>query len=280
MDRMTVLDSGNDLAQRVPASGAARRVTPPFGPEPQAAAATPRASRATTKTRPGARVTPAPGESLPITVMLADDHGLVRHGIRALLETESGIEVVGEAEDGPSAVALAVQLRPQVLIMDVTMPGLDGAKATRQVRAGAPEVRVLALTVRSEKRFVLDMLEAGVSGYLSKGCGIEELVAAIREVAQGRSHFSQTVLEMAAEEYISASHTPTDVTRRPLTPRQREVLRLLAEGKSSKQVAHILGLAGKTVETHRARIMARLGTTSVAELTRYAIREGLIPLDD
>jgi DNA-binding NarL/FixJ family response regulator len=277
---MTVLDSANGLTRHVPASGAARRGAPPHGSELEVTAAPPRPSRTTTKTSPGARVAPAQGQSLPIRVMLADDHGLVRHGIRALLETQPGIEVVGEAEDGPSAVALAVELRPQVLVMDVTMPGLDGAKATRQVRAGAPEVRVLALTVRSEKRFVLDMLEAGVSGYLSKGCGIEELVAAIREVAQGRSHFSQPVLEMAAEEYISASLAPADVTRRPLTPRQREVLRLLAEGKSSKQVAHLLGLAGKTVETHRARIMARLGTSSVAELTRYAIREGLIPLDD
>jgi DNA-binding NarL/FixJ family response regulator len=275
---MTELDSANGLTRHVQASDAARRMPPPLGLASEVTAAPPRPPRTSTKTR--TRVAPAEGPSRPVRVMLADDHGLVRHGIRALLEAESGIEVVGEAEDGLAAVDLAVQLRPQVLVMDVTMPVLDGASATRQIRARAPEIRVLALTVRFEKRFVLDMLEAGVSGYLSKGCGIEELVAAIREVAQGRSHFSQPVLEMAAEEYISASLAPADVTRRPLTPRQREVLRLLAEGKSSKQVAHLLGLAGKTVETHRSRIMARLGTTSVAELTRYAIREGLIPLDD
>jgi DNA-binding NarL/FixJ family response regulator len=223
---------------------------------------------------------PATGDrGRPIRVVLADDHVLMRRGIRALLEARSDIVVVGEAADGAAAVAAAAALRPEVVVMDITMPGLDGIEATRRIRAGVPGVKVLALTMRSEKGFIVGILQAGASAYLPKGCSFEDLVAAIHAVAAGRPHLSEAIRGTAAEDYVRAASAPAAAVGRPLTTRQREVLRLLAEGKSNKQVAQLLDLSVKTVEAHRARLTARLGMSGIAELTRYALREGLTALE-
>ena len=208
----------------------------------------------------------------PIRVVLAEDYVLMRRGIRALLETRSDIVVVGEAADGAAAVASAAALRPEVVVMDITMPGLNGLEATRRIHAGLPGVKVLALTMRSEQDPIVDVLQAGASAYLPKGCGFDDLVAAIHAVAAGRPHLGEAIRGTPAEDYARAA------ARLPLTTRQREVLRLLAEGKSNKQVAQLLERSVKTVEAHRARLTARLGLSGIAELTRYALREGLITL--
>lgn len=216
---------------------------------------------------------------MSIRIVLADDHHIVRDGLRSLLEEQGDMEVIAEAENGRDAVALAAELRPDVVVMDVGMPDLNGMEATRQVLERARGTRVVALSMHSDRRFVAGMLEAGASGYVIKDAAFEELARAIRAAVDGRTFLCPAVAGVVVEDYLNRRAADEPTPARPLTPREREVLQLLAEGSATKQIAARLGVSVKTVETHRSHIMAKLNIHSVAELTRYAIREGLTSLD-
>jgi len=197
-----------------------------------------------------------------------------------LIKQQFGMKVVAEAKDGWEAVRLARKLRPSIVIMDIAMPGLNGIDATRQILSEAPGVKVIALSMYSDRRFVVGMLDAGASGYLLKDCAFEELLSAIRTVIAGRTYLSPAIVDIMDEGNPGHLSMTTRSVFSVLTPRQREVLQLMAEGKSTKEIASILRISVKTVETYRQQIMKRLNTHSVARLTRYAIREGLISLGD
>jgi DNA-binding NarL/FixJ family response regulator len=214
---------------------------------------------------------------VPIKIILADDHKIVRQGLRTLLEKEPDIEVIAEADDGRMAVRLARELSPQVIIMDVGMPDLNGIEATRQVLAEAPGIKVIGLSMHCDRRFVMNMLKAGASGYLLKDSAFEELASAIRRVLANKIYLSPEISNIVVKDYLQGGGDETVYT--VLTPREREVLQLMAEGKSSRQIADLLNISIKTVETHRMQIQHKLEIYSVAELTKYAIREGLSSLD-
>lgn len=203
-------------------------------------------------------------------IVIADDHRLVREGLRALIE-RAGMEVVGEAASGREVIPLFLEARADVLIMDVTMPDLNGIDATRQLLAVSPLAKVIGLSMKDDRRCVLAMLGAGASAYLLKTAAADELLQAIREVAAGRKYVSPAIAGVVLDELAAASATAQTV----LTPREREVLQLVAEGRSSKEIAVILNLAVPTVDTHRRQIMDKLGLRTVAQLTKYAIREGI-----
>jgi DNA-binding NarL/FixJ family response regulator len=194
-----------------------------------------------------------------------------------MLESEADIEVIGEADDGRLAVRLARELSPQVIIMDVGMPDLNGIEATRQVLAESPGVKVIGLSMHCDRRFVMNMLKAGASGYLLKDSAFEELATAIRMVLGGKVYLSTEIANIVVKDYLQGGGDESVFS--VLTPREREVLQLMAEGKSSRQIADHLIISIKTVETHRMQIMHKLQIFSVAELTKYAIREGLASLD-
>jgi DNA-binding NarL/FixJ family response regulator len=215
---------------------------------------------------------------MSIKIVLADDHKIVRDGLRSLLENQQDIEVVAEAEDGRTTVKQAQKFSPDVIIMDISMHDLNGIEATRQIIARAPGVKVLALSMHSDKRFVTGMLRAGASGYLLKESAFRELVNAIRVVALNQTYLSPRIAGMVTEDYVHHLSATNSSTRLTLTAREREVLQLLAEGKSTKQMAAHLHVSVKTIETHRQKIMDKLDIYSVAELTKYAIREGLTSL--
>jgi DNA-binding NarL/FixJ family response regulator len=214
---------------------------------------------------------------MAIRILLADDHKIVRQGLRTLLQKEPYMEVVAEAEDGRASLKLAQQLSPQVVIMDVGMPDLNGIEATRQVLADSPGIKVIALSMHSDRRFVVNMLKAGASGYLLKDSAFEELAAAIRAVMANKTYLSPGVSDVVIKDYISSPKLDSSAFS-VLTAREREVLQLMAEGKSTKQIADRLIVSVKTIETHRQQIMNKLNIHSVAELTKYAIREGLSSL--
>lgn len=215
-----------------------------------------------------------------IRVVLVDDHKIVRDGLRLLLEREPGMTVVAEAENGRVAVRLARELHPDVAVMDIAMPELNGIEATRQIVADDPRVRVLALSMHSDRRFVAEMLKAGASGYLLKECAFEELAEAIRTVAAGRAYLSPRIAGIVVQGFVRGPEPEAAPAAGPrLTAREREVMQLLAEGRTTRDVARELHLSAKTVETHRVNLMRKLGFRTLAELTRYAIREGISPLD-
>ncbi len=212
-------------------------------------------------------------------VLLADDHKILRQGLRTLLEQEEDIHVVGEADNGRSSVKLAGKLSPDVIIMDVAMPDLNGIDATRRITEAEPKARVLALSMHSDGRYVKGMLQAGARGYILKDCAAEELTRAIRIVMAGQIYVSPGVTGAIVDDYVrQLSATPVDQTA-TLTRREREVLQLLAEGGSTANIASELHVSVKTIETHRKHIMDKLGLRSIAELTKYAIREGITTLD-
>ena len=212
-------------------------------------------------------------------VLLADDHRLIREGLRALLE-QAGVEVVGEAADGHEAIAGAKQLRPDVVVIDIAMPGLNGIDAARRLRVEAPLVKVLALSMNSDRRYVIAMLDAGARGYLLKNSASEELLGALAAVLRGETYFSPAIPQDVLTQVVAVRHrTPVPASPKSLSAREREVLQLIAEGKTSKEIAATLNIAVPTVETHRRQIMAKLSVRSIAELTKYAIREGITSAD-
>ena len=208
-------------------------------------------------------------------VVLADDHTIMRRGLKLLLESFEDLEVVGEAQDGRTVIELVRTLSPDLVVMDVEMPDLNGIEATRKVLAEKPDVKVLALSMHSEKRFVLEMLKAGARGYLLKDSALEELSVAIRAAQAGRTYLSPAVTGAVIEEYAAQVPKSEMSVFTVLTEREREVLQLLAEGRSAKEVAAELHVSRRTVETHKQHIMDKLEIRSIAELTKYAIREGL-----
>jgi DNA-binding NarL/FixJ family response regulator len=216
---------------------------------------------------------------MSIRILLADDHKIMRDGLRTLLAQQADMEVVAEADNGRTAVALARELEPDVIIMDIGMPEMNGIEAARQIRRHQPAARVIALSMHSDRRFVAGMLGAEASGYLLKDCAFEELAHAIHTVMSGQVYVSPGIAKTVLEDYARALAGREAAEGPPLSPREREVLQLLAEGKSTKQIARALSLSVKTVETHRAQVMSKLGLHSVAELTKYAIREGLTSLE-
>jgi DNA-binding NarL/FixJ family response regulator len=213
-----------------------------------------------------------------IRILLADDHRILREGLRSLLEQQPDITVVGEASDGDAVVALARELRPDLVIMDVVMPGMDGIAATRQIRAECPATKVIALSMHSDRRFVSEMVRAGAMGYLVKDSAFEELNQAVRTVMSNRPYLSAVITGTLVEDFVrqtSALDRPPLSPLQMLTAREQEVLRLLADGKRVKEIAHLLSISSKTVESHRQNIMDKLEIHSTIELTRYALREGL-----
>jgi DNA-binding NarL/FixJ family response regulator len=212
-------------------------------------------------------------------ILLADDHRIVREGLRALIEKQPNMEVVAEAENGRTAVELVQKLHPDVIIMDVAMPDLNGIEATRQIIAKALSVKVIALSMHSDRRFVVEMLRAGASGYLLKDCAFEELVHAIRAVVVNRIFLSPKINDIVIKDYLRLFPKTEFSVFSILTPRQRQVLQLLSEGKTTRQIAFHLQVSVKTVETYRQQIMDKLDIHSIAELTKYAIHEGLTSLE-
>lgn len=207
-------------------------------------------------------------------IFLADDHSIVRDGIRALLEKERDFEVVGEAGNGRTAVDQICKLNPDAVVMDIAMPDLNGIEATRQVLEKLPRVKIIALSMHSDKRFVAEMLQAGAAGFLQKNCAFRSLVAAIRSVMTGQVYLSPAITGIVVEGF--KMHAASTSGENPaLSPKEREVLQLVAEGRSTKEIADVLAVSIKTIDTHRQHIMDKLGLRSVAELTKYAIREGL-----
>jgi DNA-binding NarL/FixJ family response regulator len=216
---------------------------------------------------------------MTIRVLLADDHKIVREGLRSLLEKEPDIEVVAMADNGRMAVQLAGKLMPDVVVIDIAMPDMNGIDATRRIVGDSPEIRVLTLSMHSARRFVTEALSAGAKGYLLKDCASGDLVRAIRMVAGNETYLSPKITELIVKDYMRRLPELSSPAGCILSAREREVLQLIAEGESTKEIAFTLRVSIKTVETHRQQIMKKLNLHSIAELTRYAIREGLTPLD-
>jgi len=227
-----------------------------------------------------------------ISLMLVDDHEVVRTGLKSFLETQAALKVVAEASNGAEAITRALDVKPDVILMDITMPGMDGLEATRQLKALCPECMVLALTVHEDKQYFMKMLAAGASGYLTKQAAAEELISAIHAIAAGHVYLQPALARWLLEDYQRlANHTETRPARpvagkssalvslEILSLRERQVLELVAEGLNNKQIGEQLGLSPKTIARHRERIMSKLNMHSRTELVKFAIRTGLIQLD-
>jgi DNA-binding NarL/FixJ family response regulator len=212
-----------------------------------------------------------------LRILIAEDHALVRAGLRVLLSQDPEFEIVGEADNGREVVRAAGELKPQIVLMDLTMPGMNGMEAILDIKRRYPEVRVLVLTLHKTEEFVLAALRAGADGYILKEATPAELRLAVRTVASGRTYLSREVIpRIAIEEPGRAGALPKNGVWDTLTQREREVLKLVAEGKSNKGIAEFLFLSSKTVEKHRAKLMSKLGMRNAAALTAYAIQKGLI----
>jgi DNA-binding NarL/FixJ family response regulator len=216
---------------------------------------------------------------MSIKVLIADDHTMFREGMRSLLQKELNILIIGEADNGRDAVRLAVELKPDVVVMDITMPDLNGMEATRKIKKAIPQTRVICLSMHSDRRYVVDMFRAGASGYLIKSCAYKELTDAINIVAENQVYVSPQIAHIVVDESIGKQQYKKTISKTILTSREREILQLIAEGKNTKYIAHHLHKSTKTVETHRRNIMRKLKMKSVAELTKYAIKEGIISLE-
>ena len=208
----------------------------------------------------------------PLRLLVADDHEIVRKGLRTLLEAQPGWEVIGEAEDGRKTVSMVNELKPDVVVLDISMPVLNGLEATKQITKNTPQTKVLVLTMHEADPLIREVLDAGARGYLLKTDAGRDLLTAVDAVRRNKTFFTSRVAQMVMEGFARPEHTSRD----RLTPRQREIVQLLAEGKSSKEVAVALGLSVKTAETHRANIMRKLDCHCVSELVRYAIRNSII----
>lgn len=212
---------------------------------------------------------------MPSRILLVDDHEILLGGLRSLLEGEPDLEIVGEARDGVEAVRLAEQLGPDLIVMDVSMPGLNGIEATRRITAKTPATAVLCLSSHSDSVMVEAMLEAGASGYLLKDHAVDELLRAIRSVSNGETYLSPRIAGGVVQSLLNGSRSETSSAQTVLTDREREVLQLIAEGYSNKLIAERLNVSAKTVGTHREHVMQKLDIHTVAGLTKYAIQQGL-----
>ncbi len=217
-------------------------------------------------------------ERSDLRLVIADDHRLFLLGLRQFLGKQPGVRIVGEAVTGLAAVAAAATHRPDILLLDISMPGLNGIEAARRIHQETPGTKVIILSMHADRRYVTEALRAGVRGYLLKNCPPEEVLRAIRKVSSGQFHLTEGIEQVVAE-FVQTSRPSGDSAFGVLSSREREVLQLLAEGKSTKQIGDLLNVSAKTVETHRQHIMDKLHLRTVAELTRYAIREGLTPLE-
>jgi DNA-binding NarL/FixJ family response regulator len=217
--------------------------------------------------------------AMAFRILLADDHEVVRRGLSALLQNQPGWEICGEATDGRDAVEKAVKLNPDVVILDVGMPNLNGLEATRQIVKAKPQIRILILTLHDSDQLVQEVLNAGARGFLLKSDAARDLVTAVEALRNNKIHFTPKVASMVLEGYLRRNTPyapPEEPTRSRLTPREREIVQLLAEGKSSREVADALGLSIKTAETHRANIMRKLNLHSVSDLVLYAVRNNIV----
>ena len=215
-----------------------------------------------------------------ITILVSDDHKLFRDGLRMVLSRHSGLDVVGEAEDGESAIRLCRELSPDMVLLDISMPGVNGIEAVRAILSQNPAVRVIMLSMHSDSRFVFEALEAGALGYLLKDSAAEELVAAIRSAAEGKRYLSGDISDVVIRDYLELKRNDDrSPTPAGLSVRERQVLQFLSEGMSTKEIAARCNLSVKSIETYRQRIMDKVGVNSIAELTKYAIRHGLTPLE-
>ena len=215
-----------------------------------------------------------------IRVLIADDHSIVRAGIRSLLEGHAGIEVVGEAGSGWEAIEQAVHLEPDVVLMDIAMGDLSGLEATQEIKERVPHVNVLALTMHDREEYFFAMLQAGALGYVLKESEPDELLAAIRAVHRGEAFLAPSVTKAVLEDYLTQRTDQAKSRYDSLTLREKEVLRLAAEGKTTREIADMLRLSAKTIEKHRASMMRKLELQNLSELIKYAIRQGLIDMDE
>ena len=212
-------------------------------------------------------------------IILVDNHQIMRDGLRFMLEKFPDLSVIGEADTGHSGVALAQELLPDIVIMDISMPDLNGIDATRRIKTLIPQTKVIALSMHSDKKYVIQMLQAGASGYVLKDCAFEELSRAITTTSAGQTYLSPEITGEVIRDLMSAPSANEEWAAAPLTPKEREVLQLIAEGWTTKEIAARQKVSVKTVETHRRQIMNKLNAKSVAELTKFAIQEGLTSLD-
>lgn len=216
---------------------------------------------------------------MSIKIIVADDHKIIREGLCGLLEKEDDLQIIAQAQDGRETIELVKKHSPDVVIMDIGMPGLNGIEATRHIASEYPKVKIIALSMHSDKKFVKEMLKAGASGYLLKNCAFEELDKAVRIVSSGKTYLSPSISDVIVDNYVRTSSETAHTVFSVLSNREREVLQLLAEGQNTKQIAMSLHVSPKTIETHRSKIMQKLDIDNIADLTKYAIREGLTSLE-
>ncbi len=217
---------------------------------------------------------------MEIRVLICDDHKIMREGLRNLLKDKANIVVVGEAENGRDALSLVTKLKPDIVIMDVAMPGLNGMEATKMILREYQETRVIALSMHSGKQFVTGMFRAGASGYLLKDCAFDELMDAIKAVNSKHTYLSREISDVLVREFVSNIDGATEEPGEVLSTREKEVLQLISEGNSTKLIAEKLFISVKTVETHRQKVMQKLNIFTIPELTKYAIRMGFTSLDE
>ena len=216
---------------------------------------------------------------MSVRIILADDHKIMREGLRALLAKQKEIEVIAEADSGRGVIELCSQLHPDVVVIDISMPDLNGIDAARQITRQAPDIKVIALSMHSDKKYVKEMLAAGASGYLLKDAAFEELGMAIATVLKNKTYLSPQITDTVVKDYVNENVPQNSIASTALSAREREVLQLIAEGKSTRDIAAKLYVSVKTIETHRKQIMDKLSLNSIAELTKYAIREGLTSVE-
>ncbi len=211
-----------------------------------------------------------------INILIADNHGILRQGIASLIEQQGNMKVVGQAENGTQALEMSLQLRPDLIIMAVTMPVLNGIEATRQIKKEIPEIKILALSAHAKREFVLDMIKAGAAGYMVKECVLEDLIRAIEAVMNDQSYLSPQIASIVLNDVIKVDFSDTSQKwSESLTPRERQIIQLLTEGCTAKQIASQFGLSVKTIEANRRQIMEKTDSDNLADLTKYAIRQGL-----
>jgi RNA polymerase sigma factor (sigma-70 family) len=218
---------------------------------------------------------------MSITIFLADDHTIIRDGLQLILETQPDLSVIGQAADGREAVQQIMRCRPDLVIMDITMPELNGIEATQQIREFSPNSHVIILSMHASSKHILRALQAGAEGYLLKGSASDEVIQAVRAVYNGRRYLSQKISDLLTEEMLRSITTTSEVEDplERLSPREREVMQLVVEGRSSAEIAEILHLSPKTVDTYRYRVMQKLNLNDLPSLVKFAIQHGLTPLE-